>query len=478
MKRKWLTTVKGRLDPLDMYAGALAILLFLGVSGPVSADLCGGYDSGLPYQLILKEPYVPNRIVIKVSSGVRPDREDYFLTAIVNLMNRSQDIKKIRGSMIPDYYIAETVEGRDIEALCSELRRDPLVLDASPDYYAVLASTIPKDPIFELQYALRNTGQVYLPEIGISGESGCDIKASYGWDVTTGSADVIVAIIDSGVAWNHEDLINKVVDGYNFVDDNNNPYDDHGHGTFAASIAAAESDNGIGIAGVSWHSKIMPVKVMSSSGYGSYLAIASGIRYAVDHGAHVLNLSIGGRSRSFILEDACEYAHSGGAVIIAATGNMGSSVMYPAAYDDFCIAVAATDANDNRLSWSNYGPQVDVAAPGYFVWGASFKPSEPENLSSYGLKSGTSFAAPHVAGAAALLIGYDPDVTNDEVIDLIRATADDVNQAAYPGVDDFIGFGRINISSLLYLSSGRFRSRPYPGVKHGRWSEGRERGLD
>jgi subtilisin family serine protease len=358
-------------------------------------------------------------------------------------------IKQLQAARIQDYYIAETIEGCDIETLCQQLRREPFIVDASPDYYAVILSTFPNDMYFQYQYGLYNTGQVYLPETGLSGTEGSDIKATEGWDWTTGSDSVIIAVIDSGVAWDHEDLHSKIVPGYDFVNDDSDPYDDHGHGTFAASIAAAETNNGVGIAGVSWHARIMPIKVMNQDGYGSYLAISYGMRHSVDDGARVLNLSIGGRNPSFILEDASEYCYSQGAVIVAASGNTGAAVLYPAAYDDYCLAVAATDANDERPNWSNYGPQVDVAAPGYFVWGADYSPDEPDNLNSYHWKSGTSFAAPYAAGAAALVMAYKPFLTNAQIMALIKYTADDVNASDHPGIDDFLGYGRINLKTLL-----------------------------
>jgi thermitase len=193
----------------------------------------------------------------------------------------------------------------------------------------------------------------------------------------------------------------------------------------------------------------MPIKVTDGDGYGSYLAISYGMRYAVDNGARVINLSLGGRNSSFILEDACAYCYDNGAVMAASAGNTNTAVGYPAAYDEYCLAVAATDANDERTNWSNYGPQIDVAAPGYFVWGAYYSPDEPDNLNSYTWNSGTSFATPHVSGAAALVMSHKPHLTNTQIMALIKYTADDVNASQHPGIDDYLGYGRINIKTLL-----------------------------
>ena len=421
--------------------------------------LLAGGSSGL-LKMEPAQPYVPGRVVIKISpaavqaaeaakSQARPGEiaREHPCALLLNKYN--EEIKTLRKHRIDDYYIADTVTDADIEALCGELRREPFVIDASPDYYAVLASTVPDDLFFLYQYGLHNIGQVYLPDTGTTGTAGSDIKAPEGWDWTVGSDSVVIAIVDSGVAAGHEDLMYKIEAGYDFVNDDDDPSDDNGHGTFAASIAAADTNNGLGIAGVSWLSRIMPIKVMDKDGFGSYLAIAAGMRYAVDHGAKVLNLSIGGRSPSFILEEACAYCYNNGAVIAAASGNTGTAVLYPAAYDDYCLAVAATDANDQRQSWSNFGPQVDVAAPGHFVLGAFYSPDEPDNFSSYGWKSGTSFATPFVAGAAALVMAYKPFLTNTQIIALIKYTADDVNSGTFPGIDDYIGYGRINLRRLL-----------------------------
>jgi subtilisin family serine protease len=195
---------------------------------------------------------------------------------------------------------------------------------------------------------------------------------------------------------------------------------------------------------------LMPVKVLDHQGNGTYLAIAAGIKYAADQGAKVINLSLGGSADSYILKDACQYAFDKGCVLVAAAGDSGgSAVQFPAAYDALCLAVGASDANDTLALFSNRGPQIDVVAPGVSVFGASFNPARPTELRSYDWGNGTSLAAAHVSGAVALLTGYKPLLTNLQAMTLIRYTADDVNGGFKPGVDEEMGYGRINLQTLL-----------------------------
>jgi subtilisin family serine protease len=360
-----------------------------------------------------------------------------------------EEIQDIQFHPYTGYYVVATGEGVDLEDLKGRLLREASVEKVSFNYMAYIYETIPNDPDFKYQYALLNTGQLFRENPPLEGSAGSDIKAAEAWDWTTGEGDVVIAVLDTGVAGGHEDLAGKMAAGYNFINDGPDAYDDHGHGTFVASIAAAQTDNGVGIAGVCWHARVMPIKCVRSSGAGSYLDIAAAIRFAADNGARVINLSLGGRSPSFILEEACRYAFEKGCVIVGSAGNQGGPVIYPAGYDEYCLAVAATDAHDQVPAWSNYGPQVDVAAPGDEVRGAWYSPFAPQYLDRYGYKSGTSFSAPFVAGAAALLWAYKPFLTNAEVMELIKITADDVNASVLPGVDERMGYGRINLHTLL-----------------------------
>lgn len=425
----------------------------LGIAGGV---MYAGTDSVPGTDAVQR--FVPNQVVVKLSSRVtavnNPGSIDILKEANLKperVLARKyhNEIKNIkRHSTNSAYHVIETYNKTDVELLCKTLENEPTVIDASPNYYAYIDEVTPDDPRFSHQYYLRNTGQVYEEASGYTGTAGSDIKASGGWEWHTGTDSIIVAVVDSGVNGDVEDLTGKLLPGRNYVDESHNTDDDHGHGTAVASIIAANTNNGTGIAGICWGARILPVKVAAADGYASYLAIGEGIRYSADQGAHVINVSIGGRGASFILEDACEYAHNQGSVIVCSAGNYDRPVHYPAAYE-YCIAVGASTQHDERATWSNYGPELDVMAPGYKILAASYVPQYPNILNEYRYMTGTSYAAPQVSGAAALLLSYKPFLTNAQVMDLIKYTADDINSDSLPGRDDTCGYGRINIQRLL-----------------------------
>jgi thermitase len=297
---------------------------------------------------------------------------------------------------------------------------NPRVAYAEPDFLTQALGS-PDDPYLSKQYGLTK------------------VEAPEAWEVTAGSPSINIAILDTGVDLDYPDLAGKIVSNINFssgatVDDV------HGHGTHVAGIAAAMTNSSVGVAGLGYSCSIMNVKVMGDNGGGTYSAIASGIIWAADNGAEVINMSLGGSGYSSTLEDAVDYAWSKGVVVVAAAGNNGdTSPIYPAHCIN-CIAVAATDAIDERTSWSNYGDWVDVAAPGNCIY-ATLKDN------SYGYKSGTSMASPHVAGLAGLVFTTLTDVDgngylNDEVRSRIESTCDDI------GVEG-IGAGRINAAQAV-----------------------------
>jgi subtilisin family serine protease len=352
-----------------------------------------------------------------------------------------------------DIYKAKIPSALSVEEMVSALGQNPDIEYAEPNYIGHIAVT-PNDPLYRFQWALANTGQ----EIGTGGPkgtSGADIKAPAAWEETEGNSNVVIAIVDTGVDTLHPDLQNKIKSaGKDFVNNDNDATDDNGHGTLVAGIAAADTNNDTGIAGIAWNAKILPVKVIDKEGSGYYDWIVNGIRWAVDNGASVINLSLGGEDAADSLRDAVKYAHDKGVVVAAAAGNNGTAVVYPAAYDAFVLAVAATDYNDARAAFSNPGPEVDVAAPGVRVagpvptwfWTAN---GGSASDSPYAFADGTSAATPHVAGLAALIKGLKSGLSTDDIMDIIRYSADDVNAAQHKGKDDYIGYGRINMSKAL-----------------------------
>lgn len=349
-----------------------------------------------------------------------------------------------------DIYTIRIPSGADVRETAAAFNRDPGVLFAEPNFIC-RADATPNDLLFKYQYALANIGQAVGDVPGSpQGKTEADIKAPQGWEESTGDDTVTIAILDSGVDRFHPDLASKIAGpGRDFVNNDDDATDDYYHGTAVAGIAAAATNNNEGIAGVAWNARILPVKILNSSGVGTADRAADAILWAVSQGARILNLSVGFEESSQTLLSAVQYAHDQGCLIVASVGNTGGGVRYPAAYDDYVLAVAATDYNDEVLPTSNKGDSVDVAAPGASVvttvptWflGTSALP--------YALVNGTSFAAPHAAGLAAILMSQKPWLSPDEIRAIIELAADDVNGAAFPGRDAFIGCGRINMEKAL-----------------------------
>jgi thermitase len=296
------------------------------------------------------------------------------------------------------------------------------VLYVEPNFLLQAADTIPNDPGWGLQYGLIN------------------IRAPQGWDLSTGSAAVTIAIVDSGVDYGHPDLAGKLVAGYDFVNDDSNPQDDYGHGTHVAGIAAASSNNGAGIAGLSWGARIMPVKVLNASGGGTFANTAAGVVWAVDHGAQIINLSLGGTGESALLEDAINYAYSKGAVVVAAAGNTGGNfVLYPARYPN-AIAVARTNSANN-WDGSNYGPEIDLSAPGASIYSTV--------IGGYGYNSGSSMSTGFVSGLAAILVGIPGNASPGLIRSQMESTALDIE---FTGRDDYTGAGLIQVDAAINMA--------------------------
>jgi thermitase len=312
---------------------------------------------------------VPGEVLVGVRAGSARDESDARLRLL------SEDVRWLPGI---DVAVVRSKPGVSTARLTDILQRQRWVQFVEPNFLAS-AQLVPNDPAFANQFNLK---QAHCPEA---------------WDIVTGSPQVIIAIVDTGVDQGHPELAGRFVPGWDFVNEDDDPSDDNGHGTLCAGIAAATMNNGIGLAGVAPDSRLMAVKVLGSDGRGSYGDIASGILYAAEHGANVISLSLAGTSSSLTLQRAVERAWENNCVVVAAAGNFGNSRRsYPAAVPG-AIAVGSVSSQGTRSSFSNYGPWVQVAAPGENVY--STYP-----YSRYWYSSGTSMSTAFVAGQAALVI--------------------------------------------------------------------------
>ena len=390
--------------------------------------------------------YVPDEIVVKFQPG--PD----YLSATMADAGGFFGIPTEGARMLRHLGVwVLKVQPGNVSRVVDILRQNPTVVFAEPNYIA-RASFIPDDPYW--------TNQSYLS----------NIQAPQAWEIITGTSDVVIAVVDTGIDSTHPDLSAQVWnnpgetgfdaagkdkrmnrlddDGNGYVDDwmgwntiagDGDVYDDHGHGTHVAGVAAADTNNGQGIAGVAWNARVMPIKALDRTGFGAYAQVAEGIVYAADHGAQVINLSFGSAYPSALLKAAVDYAHARGVTIVAAAGNSGTSeANYPAAYLSV-ISVGATDA-DNRLApFSTFGNTIDLVAPGVNVYS-----TYPDG--SYAPFYGSSSSAAHVSGVAALLASLPQFDTPAQIRDALFSTALDLGDL---GRDPNYGFGLVQAHNAL-----------------------------
>jgi serine protease len=335
------------------------------------------------------------------------------------------------------------------EAVAQMLGADPTVEYAEPDYPAGItagpvfeaAQLTPNDPYFRYQWNMNA------------------IQAPAAWDRSRGQG-VVVAVIDTGIDFGTPDLGNtQRRPGYDFINNDPDPTDDQGHGTHVAGTIAQSTNNSLGVAGAAYESILLPIKVLGGNGQGSYEAIIQGIYFAVDQGAKVINMSLAGRAGSQALREAVAHAHSRGVIVVAAAGNSGGAVEFPAAYDDFVIAVGATRFDNGKAPYSNFGSQIDIVAPGGdtgvdqnndgFADGIlqqTFK--TPGSPYTYLFFEGTSMASPHVAGVAALMAALNPSLSPAETKSIMMQTALNL------GPPDQFGAGLIQAQAALNAVSG------------------------
>jgi subtilisin family serine protease len=343
-----------------------------------------------------------------------------------------ENIERARRHRLDRYYRVVLAPGSSVaeaQALAAALEAQPALVErAQLDALGTTAGVVPDDPDLDLQWGLLNP---FTP--------GADISAPAAWAITTGAPQMILAVLDSGVSA-HTELAGRMVPGINTVDNSGNTADGCNHGTHCAGTAAATADNSVGIAGVNWRTRIMPIRVLTGCS-GTEADLADGLQWAADNGAHVANMSLQYSVGTDFLHDGVNYARDAGVVLLAASGNFGTSggVAFPGRWPE-TIAVAATNESDGQWSGSNAGLEVTIAAPGANIWSLS------SVNNSYLFNSGTSMATAHVSGLACLMRTIDPSLTHDEIQTILIDSADDV---LTPGFDQMSGHGRINAQAAL-----------------------------
>jgi len=353
-----------------------------------------------------------------------------------------------RNHNLHQYYNLQFTKSVNVFSLQKELEIIPDINFVEFDFRLSI-NVIPNDPSYSNQWAHNNTGQASQDGGGSVGTPDCDIGSEQAWDVTTGDEDVIIAILDTGVN-NHSEFNGRLLEGYDFINNDTDPSDGNGHGTSCAGISAAKGNNGVGVAGICWDCLILPIKIMSNDGFGEDSQIADGVIWASDNGADVISMSLGGGGYVSYFDNAIDYAVDNGTVVFAASGNdNASSISYPSGYAN-CISVGALSPCNERKDigscdgenyWgSNYGTGLDFLAPGVRIH---------TTTSSGGYTStfnGTSSACPHAAGIAGLIFSVDSSLSPDGVRTIMQISAVDIG---IDGYDVETGHGRVNAFNAL-----------------------------
>jgi len=360
------------------------------------------------------DQFVPGRVLAKFRSNVGLDNARQIVAA---LGAREADLLPQLG-----VFVLDLPEQADEAAFANALQNRPDVEFAEVDRINRPADITPSDPWYPNEW--------FLPKI----------SAPSAWDLTTGSQNVVIAILDTGVDSTHPDLQKQIVPGWNVYNNNSDTSDVGNHGTAVAGTAAASSNNGIGIAAACWTCKLMPIRVSDINGYASDSTIATGLTWAADHGARIANISYMVSSSS-IVTTAAKYFQGKGGIVTVSAGNNGTFIS--SQDNPYILTVSASNEYDQLYVWSNTGNNVDFSAPGQVL---TTVPG-----AAYTHAGGTSFSAPLVAGVAGLVMSANPSLSPVQIQDVLKRSADDLGPA---GWDSSYGWGRINASRAVSLATG------------------------
>lgn len=426
-------------------------------------------DNHAPFRLIVKfsdKVLTTDNGKTTTSGKVNNVLSDIQMKAIKPLFEKSNSKNTTLKAQfgLQRYYIINLDRKTDLSAALIKLNALDEIEVAEPDYLASIAG-VPNDPYYTQQWAMNNTGQAIQYETGFPiGTPGVDLNMQAVWDLQTGSEDVVVCILDTGVDTDHPEFAGRIVPGYDFQFDDNDPNpipgeDGGAHGTACAGIVGASGNNGMGVAGIAWNTKIMPVKVLYN-GTGAWSTIASGVTWAADNGADIISASIGGTSYSSVLEDAVNYAFGLGCTLFAASGNSNNDLSvepsYPASFPNtICVGALSPCGERKSLTscdgeywWgSNYGSAMDFLAPGTRNYTTDITGTDGYDIGDYNpFFNGTSSACPYAAGIAALMLAENPSLTNAEIRSKMQMSCVDMGVV---GKDDDTGYGRIDAYQAL-----------------------------
>lgn len=439
-----------------------------------------------------EKEYASNEIILELKKGNYNNPENIFREnmRLVTLADslKTESLKSIGNQKTKRSFLLRFKNEIDVEAVIQCYAKTNLFEYVEPNYIGHqhgFMQTTPNDTWYSSrQWSLYNNGTFPLSP----STADADIDADLAWDITNGDPDLIVAILDGGIKFDHPEFLGRFVPGYDFVNNDADPTDDNGHGTNVAGIALAKGNNGIGYAGVNWNSKIMVCKITDSNGSGFYSNWVNAMYFAVDNGAKILNMSVGGNGSSTLLRDALDYAYANNVSVVVSSGNQNSSVIqYPARYTN-AICVGSTNSNDRRTnpffwsttSGSNYGPELDFVAPGNYIYGLSH--TSNTNYNTYW--GGTSQSSPHVTGVISLLLSVNPALTVDQIRLILQQSSQDLIGDSFDtlGWDQYYGYGRINayaallnplLSNTEYFSESKnLKIYPNPIVDNSFWISG------
>ncbi len=442
--------------------------------------------------------FAANELIIKFKINSRPNSKTSIYSKtfgfsnldVLNAENTLQSVRIIGDKNQERTYVLRFNTSRNIKRLIEAYKNTGLFEYVEPNFVGSghgALQTTPNDNFYSRQWMHYNDATFAL----MTSTNDADMDTDLAWDITQGDANLVVAILDTGLKLDHPEVTGRIWEntnetlngsdsdsngyiddvnaGWDFVNNDNDPTDDHGHGTNVTGVAMASGNNAIGYAGMNWNSQIMVCKILDDDNRGFYSDWADAIYYAVDNGAHVINLSAGGHGASSLLKDAIDYAHSNNVPVVVSVGNENAAIQYPARYAN-AFAIGATNPDDTRSApfagqatgGSNYGSELDFVAPGNYVYGLAY--NSDTNYDSYW--SGTSQAAPQVTGLVSLLLSADSSLTVNQIRTILEQTSEDrVGHITedIAGWDSYHGYGRINAyqalsSNLLSLNASRIQT--------------------